>query len=113
MCPAHRTARASQEFVGVILALALLVVEVADFVNWSREAYHRRLTMRAPSEAEPPLYPIPGTSATSVLWRYVLCAVAGAVAGACLRATHTTQLPCPPRHLCITPRRDARRPRQA
>ncbi|KAF8062894.1 TRPV6 [Scenedesmus sp. PABB004] len=53
-------ARASQEFVGVILALALLGVEVMDYVNWSREAYHRRLTMTVHKATDPPLYPIPG-----------------------------------------------------
>lgn len=58
--PLCRPARASQEFVGVILALLLLAVEVVDFFNWSRECYHRRLTMSSSSEQEHPLYPIPG-----------------------------------------------------
>ncbi|WIA19587.1 hypothetical protein OEZ85_005527 [Tetradesmus obliquus] len=52
--------RASQEFLGIILALALLAVEVLDYVNWSRECYHRRLTMTVHKEVDPPLYPIPG-----------------------------------------------------
>ncbi|WIA39861.1 hypothetical protein OEZ86_013308 [Tetradesmus obliquus] len=52
--------RASQEFLGIILALALLAVEVLDYANWSRECYHRRLTMTVHKEVDPPLYPIPG-----------------------------------------------------
>ncbi|KAF6258835.1 hypothetical protein COO60DRAFT_1074230 [Scenedesmus sp. NREL 46B-D3] len=52
--------RASQEFLGIILALALLAVEVLDYANWSRECYHRRLTMTLHKEVDPPLYPIPG-----------------------------------------------------
>jgi hypothetical protein len=55
-----RPGRASQEFLGIILALALLAVEVLDYANWSRECYHRRLTMTVHKEVDPPLYPIPG-----------------------------------------------------
>jgi hypothetical protein len=55
-----RPARASQEFVGVFLALLMLGVEVVDYINWARECYHRRLTMVVPQEQDPPLYPIPG-----------------------------------------------------
>lgn len=55
-----RPARASQEFVGMFLALLMLGVEVMDYVNWARECYHRRLTMVVPQEQDPPLYPIPG-----------------------------------------------------
>lgn len=53
-------ARASQEFIGVFLALLMLAVEILDYSNWSREAYHRRLTMTVHKDEDPPLYPIPG-----------------------------------------------------
>lgn len=54
--------RASQEILGVILALLMLLVEILDYSNWSREAYHRRLTMTVHKDEDPPLYPIPGES---------------------------------------------------
>jgi hypothetical protein len=58
--PPCSAARASQEFVGIFLALLMLGVEVLDYVNWARECYHRRLTMVDAKESNPPLYPIPG-----------------------------------------------------
>lgn len=60
LCP-PRPARASQEFLGILLALLMLGVEVVDYVNWARECYHRRLTMVVVADDDhPPLYPIPG-----------------------------------------------------
>jgi hypothetical protein len=31
-----------------------------DYIDWSRECYHRRLTMVSAPTYHPPLYPIPG-----------------------------------------------------
>jgi hypothetical protein len=66
-----RPGRASQEFLGFFLALALLAVELLDYANWSRECYHRRLTMTVHSEVDPPLYPIPGATINNdKFWAY-------------------------------------------
>lgn len=62
----NSSARASQEFIGVFLALGMLAVEVLDYSNWSREAYHRRLTMTVHNDEDPPLYPIPGEGSLRV-----------------------------------------------
>lgn len=59
-CCLFRPARASQELLGVLLALFMVAIEVQDYINWSRECYHRRLTMTVSREQDPPLYPIPG-----------------------------------------------------
>jgi hypothetical protein len=66
-CFSCRPGRASQEFLGIILALALLAVEVLDYANWSRECYHRRLTMTVHKEVDPPLYPIPGAPSAAAV----------------------------------------------
>jgi flagellar biosynthesis protein FlhB len=58
----NRHARASQEFVGIFFALLMLVIEVVDWMGWSREAYHRRLTMTTSDEEVPELYNVPGES---------------------------------------------------
>ena len=54
--------RASQEYVGLTLAIVMALIEVADYVDWSRECYRRRLTVVTPPAFHPPLYPIPGES---------------------------------------------------
>ncbi|KIY99828.1 Transient receptor potential cation channel subfamily V member 6 [Monoraphidium neglectum] len=52
--------RASQEYVGLTLAIIMAGCELLDYVDWSRECYHRRLTTYQPPPYQPPLYPIPG-----------------------------------------------------
>jgi hypothetical protein len=38
----------------------MAITEVIDYIGWSRDTYHRRLTMCEEPEYDPPLYPIEG-----------------------------------------------------
>lgn len=51
-----------QEYLSLGLALLLALLEIVDYVGWSREAYHRRLCMEMSPAFEPYLYPIPGAN---------------------------------------------------
>ncbi len=53
----------------MILALLMLCVELADYGHWSKEAYHRRLTMTMHRVQDPPLYPVPGALHFVTQWR--------------------------------------------